>query len=53
MTSSVLCPLEGVCLIDRTIQLNVPVAMREEQQRNEEGSYCVFKASQFVSKGER
>lgn len=53
MTSSVLCPLEGVYLIDRTIRLNVPVAMREEEQRNEEGSCCVFKAAQFVSKGAR
>lgn len=45
-------PLRGVYLIDRTIQLNVPVAMRKEEQRNEEGSYCVFKAARFVSKGE-
>lgn len=44
-----MCLCEGVYLLDRAIQLNVSVALKEEERSEEEGSCCVFKAAHFVS----
>lgn len=44
---------EQVYLIDLSIQLDVPVALREEEQRDEEQNSYVFKAARFVLRGER